>query len=262
MNQETKYLQILCNQLKIRAENGKALVEDGIIGPHSIYAIKKLPILRKGSSGFDAKIAITHIQNVLKIPADGIFGQQTYNAVISFQRSKGLVQDGIIGPNTWLAFANSSSIPAKAAISSQPIDKFVSIAISQIGYREGSDNSNKYGEWFGMNDEPWCAIFVSWCANEAGILNTLVPKYASCEIGADYYKNKKRFKTRESGYTPKKGDIIFFYNPNYTIPYYHTGIVEYASEGTVHTIEGNADNMVTRKSYSLYYTNIAGYGVN
>lgn len=33
--------------------------------------------------------------------ADGIFGNNTKNAVISFQRSRGLDADGIVGPTTW-----------------------------------------------------------------------------------------------------------------------------------------------------------------
>ena len=32
---------------------------------------------------------------------DGIFGVQTRNAVINYQRSRGLAADGIIGCNTW-----------------------------------------------------------------------------------------------------------------------------------------------------------------
>ena len=34
---------------------------------------------------------------------DGIFGQSTQNAVIAYQRRKGLVADGIVGCNTWRA---------------------------------------------------------------------------------------------------------------------------------------------------------------
>ena len=47
------------------------------------------------------------IQNKLKSfgynrgAADGIFGQNTKNAVIAFQRAKGLIADGIVGPKTW-----------------------------------------------------------------------------------------------------------------------------------------------------------------
>lgn len=103
--QGTKYLQILCNQLGVKDYEGKCLKEDGILGLRSRYAIKHLPVLRKGSSGFKEKIAITHIQNVLKVNPNGIFETNTYNAVVSFQKSKGLGQDGIIGSNTWLAFA-------------------------------------------------------------------------------------------------------------------------------------------------------------
>lgn len=32
---------------------------------------------------------------------DGVFGNQTYNAVRSYQKSRGLTVDGIIGCNTW-----------------------------------------------------------------------------------------------------------------------------------------------------------------
>lgn len=35
--------------------------------------------------------------------ADGHFGQETQQAVIAFQRSRGLTADGIVGPKTWAA---------------------------------------------------------------------------------------------------------------------------------------------------------------
>ena len=34
---------------------------------------------------------------------DGVFGAQTRNAVASYQRSRGLTSDGIVGCNTWLS---------------------------------------------------------------------------------------------------------------------------------------------------------------
>src|SRR3712207_9204839 len=73
---------------------------------------------------------------------------------------------------------------------------------------------SKYGAWYGLDGNSWCAMFVSWCANEAGILNRTVPKYASCANGAEWYKSKERYKTRESGYIPKTGDVIFFNRNN------------------------------------------------
>ena len=47
---------------------------------------------------------MAHLQIVLNtiqdnhLKVDGIFGSQTYNAVIAFQRAHGLKQDGTVGP--------------------------------------------------------------------------------------------------------------------------------------------------------------------
>ena len=38
---------------------------------------------------------------------DGIFGANTRNAVINFQRSRGLSQDGIVGCATWTALQSA-----------------------------------------------------------------------------------------------------------------------------------------------------------
>lgn len=61
------------------------------------------PTLRKGSKGGYVK----ELQTILNynygahLVVDGIFGALTQIAVISFQKMKGLVADGIVGPKTW-----------------------------------------------------------------------------------------------------------------------------------------------------------------
>jgi M6 family metalloprotease-like protein len=62
--------------------------------------------LKMGSKGS----AVKALQCILKskgisrtLAIDGIFGLKTKNAVIAFQKSKGMVQDGIVGPKTWAA---------------------------------------------------------------------------------------------------------------------------------------------------------------
>lgn len=61
--------------------------------------------LRIGSQG----PMVEFLQNILIYlgfytgEIDGIFGQDTKNAVVQFQRQNGLTPDGIIGPRTWLS---------------------------------------------------------------------------------------------------------------------------------------------------------------
>jgi peptidoglycan hydrolase-like protein with peptidoglycan-binding domain len=62
-----------------------------------------MDMLKKGSSGYQVKV----LQTLLKLngydcgTVDGQFGGKTYAAVIAFQKSRGLVADGIVGPKTW-----------------------------------------------------------------------------------------------------------------------------------------------------------------
>ena len=53
--------------------------------------------LKKGSRGSEVK----HLQELLNIKADGIFGSQTQTAVKAYQTAHNLTPDGIVGPNTW-----------------------------------------------------------------------------------------------------------------------------------------------------------------
>ena len=107
-----------------------------------------------------------------------------------------------------------------------------------------------------MPNAAWCAMFVSWCANQAGISTNIIPKYASCALGRQWFESRGQFKYKES-YTPKAGDIIFFLSNGAS----HTGLVIACSGGTVYTIEGNTSNKVAKRYYSLDKNTITGYGV-
>ena len=55
------------------------------------------PLIRQGSRGLGYRTG----------GLDGVFGQQTYNAVRAYQKSVGLAVDGIIGCNTWRSLQES-----------------------------------------------------------------------------------------------------------------------------------------------------------
>lgn len=61
------------------------------------------PLLRQGSKGVYVLIAQDNLNTLGHRTGglDGIFGANTRNAVIAYQRSRGLGADGVIGCNTW-----------------------------------------------------------------------------------------------------------------------------------------------------------------
>ena len=61
-------------------------------------------ILKKGSSGDDVRF----VQRALHLYEDGIFGPLTEEAVKEYQKTHGLVADGIVGDKTWAKLNGSS----------------------------------------------------------------------------------------------------------------------------------------------------------
>ncbi len=58
---------------------------------------------------FMLRVLSEYINDIPPVTEDGIFGQQTQNAVIAFQRFAGLTPDGIVGPATWSALYDRAS---------------------------------------------------------------------------------------------------------------------------------------------------------
>ena len=66
--------------------------------------------IREGSRGEDVKRLQTLLNNEgYSLDVDGIFGDNTYNAVRQYQRAQGLDVDGIVGTNTWGALTGGGS---------------------------------------------------------------------------------------------------------------------------------------------------------
>lgn len=115
---------------------------------------------------------------------------------------------------------------------------------------------NKYTNWYGMNDN-WCAMFVSYVCNKAGVPTSVVPKTAAVQTLYDFARNNRRFKAKDSGYEPKGGDIMIQKSNGAS----HTGIVISSSGSTFKTIEGNSGNAVRECSYTLSSSALTGFFV-
>ena len=163
-------------------------------------------------------------------------------------------------------------------LTSNDRNNILRIAVSQLGYHEGDsakdfDGMNKNGSsnyieyarllvpHYNDNAYEWCACFVNWCLNQA--------RYdkASSEIGCwKWVVELKTMKMWQDSaaykgtYTPKPADMIFFNWNNTNTGSGHIGYVLYTTDTHVFTIEGNADNNVTVRSYALNNPCVIGYG--
>lgn len=139
------------------------------------------------------------------------------------------------------------------------------VATSQLGYREGPrNNETKFAKWYGkFQYQPWCAMFVSWCAAKAKVKG--IPRHAYTPSGANYFKRHGRWHNGTRGI--RRGDVVYFrWKTGCRIS--HVGIVESVRGEQITCIEGNtqpgrggnqSDGGGVRRRVR-YASKIAGYG--
>ena len=66
--------------------------------------------------------------------------------------------------------------------------QLVTIAKSQLG----NEGGQKFWSWYGFDSrEEWCACFVSWCADQSGLIASgNVPKFSLCSDGVSWFQGK------------------------------------------------------------------------
>lgn len=150
------------------------------------------------------------------------------------------------------------TIPTAAAVLAE--------ARKHIGYREGRNNSNMFGEFYGANNTAWCAQFVYWCVRKAGAeKGELIRKTAWCpDLLADARAGRLGQKIirdpakGDSSGTPVPGDIMLVQRTrsqdrNYINGAKHVGIVEkYLGDGYIQTIEGNTSDTGSATGNGVY----------
>jgi hypothetical protein len=124
-------------------------------------------------------------------------------------------------------FAAPQTHPNTYKNTGDQITDLIGVALTQVGYQEGPGNDTKYGEFFNLNYHAWCGLFVSWCAVQAGIPDSVMVKTGIASPQAFGLTQHPR------GYQPKRGDLYF--TPNYS----HVGIVYYVDGDYIYTLEGN-----------------------
>lgn len=144
----------------------------------------------------------------------------------------------------------------------------LNIARSQLGYREGRNNSTKFGAWYQWQGVSWCAQFQSWVFAQADALGLVYGKHAYCPWWVRDFESHGRFHSWQTA--PQRGDIVFYnWSGNHGLAD-HVGIVEAydATHHVVTSIEGNTTSGIAgnqsdgggvyrRRRNTLY---VAGYG--
>ena len=157
-----------------------------------------------------------------------------------------------------LAFSLMLSVLSLGAQAASPggVSGLVSAALSQLDHEEAANGYTEYGQWFGVPTGDWCDMFVSWCAEQAGLPTWVFPRSSVCTTHVQLFSAYGTYHpsmARGGTYIPKQGDVIFFYNyPEY--PYgdilRHVGLVLCVENGMVFTIEGNT--LTNRLDYPYY----------
>ena len=150
----------------------------------------------------------------------------------------------------------------------------LAIAKTQLGYTESTSNYTvnedgttngytRYGAWYGKPYDDWCAMFVSFCLDYAGVED--MPLNANCEKWIEALAAKDCGLYQAAGtHEPQSGELIFFDNNGDGISD-HVGLVAEIIEATdtepaqIRTIEGNSSNRVQYVTYELDDAAILGY---
>ncbi len=129
--------------------------------------------------------------------------------------------------------------------SSDKIQQIVNYELSQLGVGDYRGNNNVvyntwyYGHTVSGSGKAWCMAFQSYCANQIGVLDSAIPKTASCASAVSWYRQRGQFQLSAShggNYTPKAGDLVFYGSNGSS----HVGMIIAAPvNGYLQVVEGN-----------------------
>jgi len=90
------------------------------------------------------------------------------------------------------------------------VKKLLALCGATVGYTEGPNNDTEFGVWFGLNNQPWCAMSASKMYFDAGDIKAVANTkkgFASCDAWLKYLtKNNQVVPIGQA----QAGDIVFF----------------------------------------------------
>ena len=227
---------------------------------------------------FDQKTeqAVRQYQQAQGLLVDGKVGQQTWGSFFGQKlppgtqmlrqpanpdptgRNKDSFEPAGQGPSANPGTGSAQGPASAGPANGSTVDKMLAEARSQVGYREGAGNSNKFSTAMGRPAEAWCADFVSYVARQGGAktVNT-----ASAQGIADQLAKQGRWKGRNN---PQPGDAVTFNWSGSGGWANHVGLVDsvYRQNGQtyIRTIEGNSSDGVRYRTYPANSRVINGFG--
>lgn len=168
------------------------------------------------------------------------FGPATKSAVQQFQKSKLLIQDGIVGDYTWEKLFQDKTVTPPSAKATTLALRALEIMEGELHVRELTGNNDgpeikKYLKSVGLGEGyPWCMAIIYWAFDKAsaelGVKNPL--KKTGGVLAQMHATEAKNRKYKD----PQAGDIFIM---DFGKGKGHAGIVKKPVADRVHTIDGN-----------------------
>lgn len=132
----------------------------------------------------------------------------------------------------------------------------VEVAKGEVGYTPDSDGTTKYGRYAGSASGAWCASFVSWCAHQANISESVIardPWAPNLRYSGEFFPSKSQGGSR----TPQAGDL--FFEGSSTTNISHVGIVASVDSSYIYVVDGNCNGKVASHTHALTSSSVVGY---
>ena len=207
------------------------------------------------------------------ISATGNVGEATFNFLRSVKVPQGRTHAGEMAMDS-VAVNQINAAFTQNQTKGTVRDKALTRAVTQLGSKESPPESNltKYGDWYGENGVPWCAIFATWCyekgAQDAGFSDS--PSFLSLAASGGYSDRydyvpyivsdarNGRFGLSVTS-SPIPGDMVC-YDWNRNGEYDHVGLFEdwlndnefTAIEGNTSTSDNSNGGQVMRRTRSTF----------